>query len=272
MGLQTDAMNANTAAVAKEYLARRAAPLAVAALLSCVAPALAYRPFDGTDAAVADRGELEIEAQPAGVLWETGQRSLIAPAVVLNYGFKDGWKAVLEGELQTPLSPTGPTFFSEGGAFLKHVLRPGSLQDKAGPSIATEFGLLLPDSIGDSGLGASIAGIVSQRWDWGTIHLNAATALTRDQHADLFLDTIVEGPSKWKVRPVAEFFYENTFGQAETVSALAGAIWQVDDNLAFDVGIRHALTNGHPVTELRAGLTIGFPNIFGSAEAKRTKR
>lgn len=31
-------------------------------------PAAAYRPFDGTDAAVADLGQVEIELQPAGVL------------------------------------------------------------------------------------------------------------------------------------------------------------------------------------------------------------
>ena len=34
--------------------------------------ALAYRPFDGTDAAVADAGELEIEMQPAGLHLPTG--------------------------------------------------------------------------------------------------------------------------------------------------------------------------------------------------------
>jgi hypothetical protein len=42
-------------------------------------------------------------------------------------------------------------------------------------------------------------------------------------------------------------------------SALVGAIWQVRDNLAFDVGLRHALVNGRPVNELRAGVTFGFP-------------
>jgi hypothetical protein len=136
---------------------------------------------------------------------------------------------------------------------------PGSLQDKTGPSVATEFGVLLPDSTGASGVGASLAGIVSQRWDWGTIHLNAGPALTREHHADLFLDAIIEGPSKWTVRPVAEFFVEQAFGQFNTVSALVGFIWQVRDNLSFDVGLRHALTNGHPVNEVRAGVTFGFP-------------
>jgi hypothetical protein len=233
--------------------------------------AWAYRPFDGTDAAVAAPGELEIELQPAGRLRESGTTSLIAPATVINYGLSEGWEAVLEGQGQTPLSPSGPTSLTTAGAFLKHVLQPGSLQDKAGPSIATEFGMLLPDSTGNSGVGASLAGIVSQRWDWGTIHLNAETALTRDHHADLFVGGIIEGPSKWTVRPVAEFFYEKDFGQFETVSALVGLIWRVRDNLSFDVGLRHALTNGHPVNEIRAGLTFGFPLQMLSEQRQQSR-
>src|SRR5450755_2902558 len=222
-------------------------------------PALAYRPFDGTDAAVAAPGEVEIELQPAGRLRDETGTSLIAPATVINYGLSEGWEAVLEGQGQTPLSPSGPTSLTSAGAFLKHVIQPGSLQDNIGPSVATEFGMLLPDSTGSSGVGASLVGIVSQRWDWGTIHLNAASALTRDHHGDLFLGGIIEGPSKWSIRPVAEFFYENEFGKAETISGLIGLIWRVRDNLSFDVGLRHALTNGHPVNEVRAGLTFGFP-------------
>ena len=104
-----------------------------------------------------------------------------------------------------------------------------------------------------------MAGIVSQRWEWGTVHLNAETAITRDHHGDLFVSAIIEGPSKWTVRPVAEIFYEREFGQQETVSGLVGLIWRVSDKLAFDVGLRHALTNSHPVNEVRAGLTFGFP-------------
>src|ERR1700688_3578174 len=181
-------------------------------------PAWAYRPFDGTDAAVAAPGELEIELQPAGRLREGGNTTLVAPATVFNFGLSEGWAAVFEGQGQTPLSPSGPTSLTAAGAFLKHVLQPGSPQDKTGPSIATEFGVLLPDSTGSSGVGASLAGIVSQRWDWGTVHLNAATALTREHHADLFVGGIIEGPSKWAVRPVAEVFYENEFGKAETIS------------------------------------------------------
>ena len=157
-----------------------------------------------------------------------------------------------------PISPFGPSSLTAAGAFLKTVLRPGSLQDKPGPSVATEFGVLLPDSRGASGTGASLAGIVSQRWDWGAIHLNGVASLTREHNADLFAGAIMEGPAKWTVRPVAEVFYEREFGETETISGLVGLIWQINDDLAFDVGLRHALTNRRPVDELRAGVTFGF--------------
>src|SRR5262249_22417241 len=228
--------------------------------------ALAYRPFDGTDAAVADKGELEIEFQPASIRRDNGQKTLVAPATVLNFGFAENWELVLEGQLETPLAPSGPSVLTANGAFLKHVLREGALQDKAGPSIATEFGLLLPDSDGSNRLGASLAGIVSQRFDWGTVHLNGAAALSRDHNPDFFVGAIVEGPITWKVRPVAEFFYEAEVSAAPTASRLVGAIWQSNDNLGFDVGFREARTGGHAVSEIRAGFTVGFalPHLSGA--------
>jgi len=142
------------------------------------------------------------------------------------------------------------------------MLREGSLQEKAGPSIATEFGALFPE-IGGSGVGASWTGIVSQRWDWGTVHFNLAGNLTPDQRGELFVDTIIEGPNKWKVRPVAEFYFDKVFNEEQTYSALIGAIWQVNDKLSFDVAARYALVDGRPVSEFRLGLTFGFPLNFG---------
>jgi hypothetical protein len=166
---------------------------------------------------------------------------------------------VLEGQLETPLSSSGPSVISESGALLKHVLVPGRLQEKSGPSIATEFGILFPDTNDPgSGYGASIAGIVSQRIDWGTVHVKGEAALTGEHDGDVFADLILEGPSRWTIRPMAEFFYENQFGSAQTLSALIGAIWQPRENLAFDRGVREALTNGKQVNEIRAGVTFGF--------------
>jgi hypothetical protein len=251
-------------------LSKPAVTIIALSLLTWSGPTWAYRPFDGTDAAVAKKGEMEIELQPAGGVRDDTGTKLLAPVTVINYGLSDDWEAVFEGQGQTSLSPPGPTSLTAAGAFLKHVLVPGSLQDKIGPSIATEFGVLAPDSTGNSGFGVSLAGIVSQRWDWGTMHLNAETALTREHHGDLFLSTIVEGPSTWTVRPVAEIFYENEFGKAQTFSGLVGLIYRVSDDLSFDVAIRHALTNGRPVNEIRAGLTFGFP--LSSSEQRATRR
>jgi hypothetical protein len=49
----------------------------------------------------------------------------------------------------------------------------------------------------------------------------------RDQQAEAFLDVILEGPTKWKIRPVFEVLYDKVWTQTETYSGLVGAIWQV---------------------------------------------
>jgi hypothetical protein len=221
-------------------------------------PAAAYRPFNGTDAAVANPNEVEIEFQPAGTLRQGSDTSLVGPWTVLNIGFENRWEAVFEGKGQIPISPSGPFEIADPALSLKHVLRPGSLQDQTGPSIATEFGVLLPELNGEPSVGASLAGIVSQRWDWGTVHLNVAASLTREHNGDVFTSLIVEGPSKWLVRPVAEIFYEQEVNRTNTISGLLGLIWQVRDNLSFDAAYRHAITNGRPVDEIRMGTTVGF--------------
>jgi hypothetical protein len=121
------------------------------------------------------------------------------PWAVLNIGFENRWEAVFEGKGIIPVSAGGAFEITDPGISLKHVLVPGSLQDQTGPSIATEFGVLLPEVNGEQGIGATLAGIVSQRWDWGTIHFNVAASLTREHAGDLFTGLILEGPSKWVV-------------------------------------------------------------------------
>jgi len=51
------------------------------------------------------------------------------------------------------------------------------------------------------------------RWDWDN-HLNVATTLTRDHHADVFAGQS-SGTITWIVRPVGEVFYEEEFGQSQ---------------------------------------------------------
>jgi hypothetical protein len=106
---------------------------------------------------------VEVELQPVGRLQEGAQSFLVAPCIVVNYGLTKGLEAVFEARLLTPLSSSEPPNLRDAGTFLKYVLRPGMLQDKSGPSIATEFGVLYPEAAGDPHLGASWAGIISQR-------------------------------------------------------------------------------------------------------------
>jgi hypothetical protein len=67
-----------------------AAGLTILCALGWPVPAAAYRPFDGTDAAVADLGEVEIEFQPLGAI-HAGTTKGLTDAIV-NYGFADRWE------------------------------------------------------------------------------------------------------------------------------------------------------------------------------------
>src|SRR5215472_12788764 len=92
-----------------QFTSKRSAAAAFAVVVLCATfwsgSATAYRPFFGTDAAVADPNEMEIEFQPAGASFQSSDTHLVGPWTVLNYGFADRWEAVLEGKGITPLSP-----------------------------------------------------------------------------------------------------------------------------------------------------------------------
>ena len=233
------------------------------------APAIAYRPFDSTDADVAARGEFELELGPVGRLNEGADKFLVAPAVVANIGLPLRSELVFEGQRQVALTPASgepSSSIVDTGLFVKTVLREGALQDASGPSVAAEYGVLLPEVRGESGTGISVAGIASQRWQEGTLHLNAALAWNREHEPDLFLGAILEGPYAWPVRPVAEIFGEQASGGPRTTSALAGAIWRVRDDLTLDIGLRYAHAGDEPIREVRLGLTwtLSFKKDHGS--------
>jgi hypothetical protein len=142
--------------------------------------------------------------------------------------------------------------------FIKQVLRKGALQDEPGPSVATEYGFLLPGIHAENGVGFSLAGIVSQRFPAGTVHLNGALTLNREHRQEAFLGVIVEGPYGWTVRPVMEVFAEQASGSPRAVSRLIGAIWRSKDDLSFDIGVRSANEGDHHIREIRVGLTWAF--------------
>ena len=223
-------------------------------------PAYAFRPFNSTDAAVADRGQVEIECGPFGYVVDADGRFLVVPSAILNVGVAEGWELVIEGRNFLRVSPIGTDrtdTVRETALSVKHVLREGSLQERNGPSIAFESGLLLPGIGTDPGVGASFAGIVSQRWSAMTVHVNGELLITRDHSLGGFGGAIVEGPSKWLIRPVAEVTLEQDAGR--TTSILVGAIWQVRQHLSLDAGWRVARSEGPAVREFRAGFTWAFP-------------
>lgn len=223
------------------------------------ASAVAYRPFDSTDADVVSKGEFELELGPAGYVWEGRERALVAPAFVANLGVADDWEAVFEGRRLKPLGAgASSSQFIDDQFSLKGVLRRGSLQDEAGPSVATEFAILLPETAGPTAVGFSGAAIVSERCSWGAAHFNAKITRTREHDSELFLGGILEGPADWNVRPVAEVFYERNFRSGYEVSALGGAIWQIHDSLSLDLAYRHGWTDAMQSHEVRLGLTLAF--------------
>ena len=231
------------------------------ALLGYSALSAGYRPFDSTDADVAHAGEVEIELGPIHWLREGSSRFVHVPAVIANFGFSKDRELVIEGRHEVALDrePGQPSSsLVDNAVSIKQVLRRGVLQDESGPSVATEYGVLLPDVNGERGTGFSIAGIVSQRWTAATIHLNAAIARTREHEPGAFLGTILEGPITWPVRPVAEVFTQRASNTARLDSILVGAIWRVRDGLSFDAGLRSAKLGDESIHELRLGLTFAF--------------
>jgi len=88
--------------------------------------AWAYRPFDGTDAAVAETGEIEIELGPVEYLRQGAERTLLAPDYRINYGFTPGWEASLEGKAAHGLTADLTEASLTGSdVLLKGVLREG---------------------------------------------------------------------------------------------------------------------------------------------------
>jgi hypothetical protein len=232
-------------------------PLLILAL-SLPGPALAYRPFDSTDASVPEPGEFELELGPVGLVEEGPRRFLVAPKLVLNLGVVPGWEVVLEGRQLLALGePAGEPRYSlvDTGAFLKGVVRPGSLQGRAGPSVGVEGGVLLPTIHGDPGIGIAGLLILSHRLPALTAHLNGVAAYTRTRELNLAAGFILEGPDPWPVRPVGELVTEQQVGGARLFSGLLGAIWRANEDLVFDVAGRALRGPEANAWEVRAGLT-----------------
>ena len=234
------------------------ATVAVLALLAA-RPASAYRPFDGTDAHVAEHRLFELEMSPIAYARMGLERSLIAPQVTFNYGAGAGYEFVLEGASVMLMNPepegVSPTL-EQAGCSLKKVLRPGVLQKRKGPSIATEESIDFPSrGQAHAGFGASL--IVSQPFSPAVsmLHFNAALERTPDQQTNRFAGMILEGPESWPIRPVAELSWAREGSAGGVRGYLAGIIWQTRQGLTMDAAIK--AIDGGPMHgfEVRSGFT-----------------
>lgn len=228
-------------------------------LILCAATrAYAYRPFDSTDAAIAEAGRCEVELGPAGYRTEGDGRVLVVPALILNFGISNRWELVIEGKNTWPSGGSPGLNPLDNAASLKGILRRGVLQGRSGPSVAIEISTLLPsggDGDNERGVGQAITGIVSQRWAAATLHVNGTVALARSHDFASAVGVILEGPAGWAVRPVSELVVERE--DDTTISGLIGAIWEVREHVAVDAGWRTDL-RGTPSHEFRAGVTFSF--------------
>jgi hypothetical protein len=235
--------------------------IAGAIVLCWAGTSAAYRPFDGTDADVAEPGEIELEIGPVGYHHQGSSRFIVAPALIANYGFAPDFEAVLEGRQYIPINATEDTRQIQDVALsVKSLLRHGSLQGGSGLSIAVENGLLLPGS--ESRLGIHVGSIFSLRWPALTLHLNLGNDLYSARY-DASVSLILEGPARWRIRPVAEILVERAFGpggfwEGFAESALLGGIGRWTDALSFDTGVRFGRADGQREQEFRAGLTWAF--------------
>ncbi|HEY4159905.1 MAG TPA: hypothetical protein VGM29_17460 [Polyangiaceae bacterium] len=247
-----------------ESFGARSPALAIAlgcAIFGVQRPAHAYRPFDATDASVAERGVLELELGPAGYL-HSGHRSYYAPTEVLNLGFWNRWELVLQGRELVPGQMAGASSrvsLVDTGVFVKHVFREGSLQGNSGISIASEFGVLLPTIQDEHSVGFSDGLIFSQQIPALSLHLNVEGGRTPAGNPDVFLSLIAEGPKAWPARPVAEFFFDREFDAHTEFSTLVGFIAPLSERVTLDGGSRLATLDGALLFEGRAGLTWAIP-------------
>jgi hypothetical protein len=218
--------------------------------------AFAYRPFDSTDAAVAEQGTWDVELGPVNWRHNDDGSQWIAPSLILNYGFAKNWEVVVEG--RNAIFEKGGDRFSDAAFSLKKVLREGSFQDQSGVSLGSEFSVLLPGIRADDGAGLEWTALASQRESWGAWHFNLGPMLTRDGRGGLVAGGILEGPQDWPVRPVAEIRYEKAFGGEEEIAGLVGVIIPAGEGVALDLGLRHARGGGRPDEQLRAGVTFAL--------------
>ena len=252
--------------------ARRLATLTIALVLHA-APALAYRPFVSTDAAVADTREFEVELGYFTVDRTDGSTVYTVPQLVLNYGLIEDVELV--GELGLEEQADEDLQIADPEISVKTVLKDGVLQDQRGVSVAFETGLLLPSTLeGERRFGFEGVGIVSGQLSLLTCHLNLGGGVDREETNPLLIwGLITELPVHPQLRLVSEVNGESTAGEAAQSSGLLGAIWQPPGSeILVDVAVRKGFSHAAADWGVTAGLTFTWSPFASAREMPSGRR
>jgi len=225
----------------------------VLALLLVPAVAHAYRPFDGSDAAVTAPGELDLELGPAqGV--RIGGATTYLPGALLGAGVARDFELLVDA---ASAIGGGRDSAIASDFVVKHVLRHGGLQGGGGPSLAIEAGILFPTLPAEGTQTGWLAGaIASQVWDLVTIHASVEAVYGRRRALGPIASVIAEGPENWEVRPVGELVAADV--DVRVLSLLGGAVWRASEKVAFDGAVRIARIGERDAIEVRAGVSLAF--------------
>jgi len=234
---------------------KREVLMAVGASMLLTTPALAYRPYDSTDADVAEDDELEFEFGWRHAELEAG--GLTGIGAVFNLGVGRDREIVAEGEWQRwqPTPGAAESGVEDVGLFLKQVHRRGSLQGEPGISIASECGALIPRRHEEAGVGAECLLIASHETSAIAIHINAGVAYETDHRWARSVGLIVERAGHRRLKPGIELLHERSEGDRSEIAMLVGLTWTVSEDCALDVAFRRQLQPSSDSHEWRLGLT-----------------
>jgi len=231
-----------------------------AAIIFGPSPVFAYRPFVSTDAAVVGERETEIELGLLTVSRSQGSYEVLIPSLRFNFGLWKNWELVAEFENQVYGEDTDRNWqVRNPGLFLKGILVEGLLQNKPGPGLATEFGILPPSTVkGESRMGAAGTFILSDNIKEWVYHLNLGLELDRvKQEPTLAWGVILEYPVTRSFRLVGELNGFATAHDPPENSALIGFIW-LYRKIALDFGIRFGLSREAVDQAVTTGVTFAY--------------
>ncbi len=232
----------------------------VSPFIPSVSNVYAYRPFVSTDAAVVEKGELEIELGLFNLSHNEGIDEIIVPSLIVNYGILKDWEVVGEFDVQVYKEAENRNReLKDPALFLKGVLQEGILQGKEGTSFAVEFGALLPSTVeGEKKTGLEGIGILSGKVSGLVYHFNFGGELDREDFGlNAIWGIILEYPLGSKFRVVGEI--NGTFQRRglPSNSGLIGFIWELGD-IDLDFGIRKVFSNAASDWALTTGITFSF--------------